>query len=153
MSIIKKKIHYALLVLLAVSLYGCSEGKTITAPSATTITADPDTFSFSDGRVGLTENYADFTIIVLDVYGKPMNNIDLYIDSPVIRAMAAEGTMWFEHPYGTRVYNAITPTTDENGGYQLRVGFTHGGSLDYFDDIIIMSGSAEHAQIDFSVTP
>ena len=150
---IKGKMLLWLFTLIVITVTGgCDQGKVITAPAGFVVTVNPVSFDWTDTGVSIISNTVDFTIIVYDADGKARDHIELYIDSPVMRAMAVNQIMWFEYPYGTPVYTAIKPVTDSAGGYQLRVGFRSGGGLNYSDDISIMSGSATLATIAFSVS-
>lgn len=138
----------AILLITVLTYSGCDPGSSLTAPSGTVITVDPDAYTFTDGRGSITEDYKDFTILVEDLNGNEMNNIELYIDSPFVRM--AEEYIWFE-VNDVKVFDAISPTTDGAGGYQLRVGYKSGLGITYTAVVEILSGSAEHAIITLTI--
>lgn len=139
----------AILLITVLISSGCDQGSSITAPSGSIITVDEDTYTLADGRGYVSEDYKDFTILIEDLNGDQMNNIELYIDSPFVRM--PEQYIWFE-VNDEKVFDAISPTTDEAGGYQLRVGFKSGQGTTYTAVIEILSGSAAHATITLNIS-
>lgn len=146
-----KKMFYArflLLISFILMINGCGEGDTVTAPYGSVIQVQPDSFTVTSG---LAPTYSEtyFTITVVDEFGDPMNNVELFID--YVWAVPDPGTGYvILYDNNAAVNSPMKVFTDDSGSYHLRVDFLHGG-LEYSGDIQIISAGAEQGFIEFKV--
>ena len=146
------RIRLILVLTVSLALISCEKSKVITGLEEFVVTVEPQSYELNDSNSLIQENYVDYKVTVKDENDNARNGVELYVDSPVMRV--ANGVFWFEFPVGSgiKVYNSIYPVTDDAGGVFIRVGFRHGGTISFSDDIQVYSGSAEIGSFTITVT-
>lgn len=135
-------ITYGLVIAALLSLWGCGQSGSFTAPSGSTITVNPSSTSAS---ISADTTY-NFTVTVLDANGIPLNGAEVFITGAFAAPRTVARYQFYRDLGGVNSINSgFTGQTDEFGNYNFSivVPAAVGGAANVFTDTIdVRSGSA-----------
>jgi len=118
---------------------GCGGGST-SAPTGSTITINPATFTLTDASATVSTHTQYFTVSVKNLAGASLGNTKIVISSP----FAVPDSSGYVQLYNgtTKMDSPFEAETDNFGIYQLRFDYTSGGARAYAGNLEARSGSA-----------
>ena len=111
-------------------------GGGLDAPVGSTITiTGPD--SITDASTSTVTDTANFTIVVKNISGVPLDNVKIWISYPW--AVPSPAGLVQLYDGDTAKDSPMSAETDSNGAYHLRLDYRRGG-VDYTGNIQVVAG-------------
>ena len=111
-------ITYGLVTAGLLSLWGCGQAGSFTAPSGSTITVNPSSISETISA----DTTHNLTVTVLDVDGKPLNGAEVFITGPFAAPRTVARYQFYRDIGAVSAVNSgFTGKTDEFGNYYFSI--------------------------------